>query len=109
MSDIPSEDTGLTFARWGVGHGPYIVLPVLGPRSLRDTFGLAGDYALTPTTWFYLMAPGAAWSVAVTTPDTVRNTDQKMTNYEMVTHNTLDRYLAVRTTYAQTRQEAASR
>lgn len=34
------EDFGQTLAVWGVGPGPYIVLPFLGPSSLRDTFGL---------------------------------------------------------------------
>lgn len=31
------EDFGLTLGRWGVGAGPYIVLPLLGPSTLRDT------------------------------------------------------------------------
>lgn len=30
------EDLGQTLGKWGVGHGPYIVLPILGPASLRD-------------------------------------------------------------------------
>ena len=33
------EDFGQTLAVWGVGQGPYIMLPVLGPSTLRDTFG----------------------------------------------------------------------
>lgn len=109
MADVPPEDTGLTLAHWGIGHGPYIVLPVLGPKSLRDTVGFAGDYALSPTAWMVIWFPGAVWTPAVSTPDTVRSTEQKMTAYEMVTHNTLDRYLAIRTTYAQGRKLAASR
>lgn len=32
------EDFGQTFGRWGVGDGPYIVLPILGPRTMRDAF-----------------------------------------------------------------------
>lgn len=32
-----NEDFGLTLGRWGVGAGPYIVLPLLGPSTLRDT------------------------------------------------------------------------
>ena len=108
-ADVPAEDTGLTLARWGLGHGFYLVLPVLGPKSLRDTVGFAGDYALSPTAWMIVWFPGAIWTPAVTSPDTARNVEQKMTSYEMVTHNTLDRYLAMRTTYAQSRQLAGSR
>lgn len=38
-----NEDLGQTLGYWGVGAGPYIMLPVLGPSNVRDTFGLAGD------------------------------------------------------------------
>lgn len=34
------EDFGLTLGRWGVGTGPYIVLPLLGPSTLRDTVAI---------------------------------------------------------------------
>jgi len=37
------EDFGQTLGHYGVGDGPYIVLPVLGPSNLRDTGGLATD------------------------------------------------------------------
>lgn len=37
------NDFGMTLARYGMGAGPYLMLPVLGPSSLRDTLGLAGD------------------------------------------------------------------
>lgn len=38
-----SEDFGQTLGHWGVGPGPYVVLPLFGPRTLRDTFGLLVD------------------------------------------------------------------
>ncbi len=41
------EDFGQTLGAWGVGSGPYLVLPLLGPSSVRDAAGAAGDYALT--------------------------------------------------------------
>lgn len=44
-----SEDFGQTLGRWGVAPGPYLVLPVLGPSTLRDTGGLVLDYASYPT------------------------------------------------------------
>ncbi len=37
------NDFGMTLARYGVGAGPYLMLPVLGPSNVRDTFGLTGD------------------------------------------------------------------
>lgn len=41
-----SEDFGQTLGVWGVGSGPYLVLPLLGPSSVRDTAGLVVDYQL---------------------------------------------------------------
>lgn len=42
------EDFGQTLAVWGVGSGPYLVLPVLGPSTVRDTVGRVGDIAPDP-------------------------------------------------------------
>jgi len=39
----PEEDFGQTLGRWGSGPGPYLVLPVIGPSSLRDGIGLIPD------------------------------------------------------------------
>ena len=41
------EDLGQTLGHYGVGPGPYLVLPLFGPSSLRDTAGLAGDNAIS--------------------------------------------------------------
>ena len=42
--DRYTEDFGQTLGRWGVGPGPYIVLPVLGPSTARDTVALPVDW-----------------------------------------------------------------
>ena len=39
-----TEDFGQTLGRWGVGAGPYVVLPLLGPSTLRDTVALPVDF-----------------------------------------------------------------
>ena len=38
-----SEDFGQTFGVWGIGDGPYMMLPLLGPSNVRDTVGWAFD------------------------------------------------------------------
>jgi len=45
MGDLKKhdEDFGLTLGKWGVGNGPYLVLPILGPSTLRDSAGLYVD------------------------------------------------------------------
>lgn len=42
------EDFGQTFGRWGVGNGAYVVVPLFGPRTARDTVGLVLDVAVDP-------------------------------------------------------------
>jgi len=41
------QDFGKTLGYWGASSGPYLVLPIFGPSSLRDTGGLAVDYAIS--------------------------------------------------------------
>lgn len=38
----------MTLASWGIGTGPYVVLPLLGPSTMRDAFGLGFDSAVNP-------------------------------------------------------------
>ncbi len=42
------EDFGQTLGTWGANNGPYLVLPFLGPSSVRDGFGLAVDFQIDP-------------------------------------------------------------
>ncbi|MFZ4386849.1 MAG: MlaA family lipoprotein [Chthoniobacterales bacterium] len=85
LADVPKDDADSTLAKWGVPAGCYIVWPILGPKSLRDTVGFVGDFALDPVTWVTYGAIGGivgAATPAVTTPDTVRNVSEKLDTYE---------------------------
>ena len=42
------EDFGLTLARWGVKRSSYLMLPILGPSTVRDTFGIGATYLFSP-------------------------------------------------------------
>jgi len=42
------EDFGQTLGKWGVGSGPYIVIPIIGPSSVRDGIGFYADLYLDP-------------------------------------------------------------
>lgn len=44
------EDFGQTFGRWGVSEGAYVFIPLLGPRTARDTVGVAVDLWADPVT-----------------------------------------------------------
>lgn len=59
------NDFGVTFARWGASPGPYVVLPIVGPSNIRDTFGWAANIAASPLS-FVVKDPTAyytAWGV----------------------------------------------
>ena len=42
------EDFGQTFAKWGIPQGPYIVIPLLGPSTVRDGIGILGNVRVNP-------------------------------------------------------------
>jgi len=109
LADVPPASTGQTFAKWGIGHGAYIVLPLLGPSSLRDTVGLAGDYVMNPVTWVGIFYGHWAWTIPVSVTDTVSIMPDKFGQYDAASQNSLDRYLALRSSYAQARAEAAKK
>lgn len=109
LSNVPSADTAQTLAKWGIGHGAYVVLPVLGPRSVRDTVGMAGDYALNPISWLSYGGLGGATTLAVSGPSAARNMNERIRIYDSATKNAIDPYIAVRTGYIQYRDQAASK
>ena len=43
-----AADFGQTLGKWGVGEGPYLFWPIIGPRNVRDTFGFAVDASADP-------------------------------------------------------------
>jgi phospholipid-binding lipoprotein MlaA len=49
--DKHNEDLGKTLGRWGVPAGPYIVLPVFGPSTLRDALTISAETAYDPVSW----------------------------------------------------------
>jgi len=95
-------DTGQTLGKWGVGPGPYFILPLLPPLTVRDAFGLVGDVAMDPINYF---APLAA-SFGRRAGDTVNSRSQNLELYESVEESTVDLYSAVRNAYLQRRQQA---
>jgi phospholipid-binding lipoprotein MlaA len=53
--DLPKneEDFGQTFAVWGAPSGPYVVLPLFGPSTVRDATGLAVEWIVDPTRYIF--------------------------------------------------------
>jgi len=96
------EDTGQTFGVWGMGPGPYLVLPFLPPLTVRDGIGYAFDAAMTPYVYFI------PWwgAVAGTGTSTVNERSLNLDRFERVAESTVDLYGAVRNAYLQRRAAA---
>lgn len=96
------EDTGQTFGVWGMGPGPYLVLPFLPPMNVRDGVGYALDSAMFPPAYFI------PWwgSLAGTFTETVNERSLNLDRFERVAEATVDLYGAVRNAYLQRRAAA---
>ncbi len=95
-----NADLGQTLGFYGIGQGFYIVYPVLGPSSLRDSFEFVGDYFLYPVNY---ISPWYAW-FGVRAYDEVNHTSLIIGDYEALKEAAIDPYVAVRDAYAQYRK-----
>jgi phospholipid-binding lipoprotein MlaA len=91
-SDVNSADT---FGFYGVGPGPYLILPFLPPLTVRNAVGYAFDLALDPISY---VSP-LAGSVGRTSEEIVNNRAINLENYQSAEEATLDLYSAVRNAY----------
>lgn len=103
MVDIPrmSEDFGQTLATWGVPKGPYFVIPVLGPSTVRDTVGLVPEVFLDPNTYV-----GRDWFVWPWWGAKFVNARERLLPVTDMLDKTVDPYVATRNAYLQQRQNS---
>ena len=94
------EDFGQTLAVWGVGPGPYLMLPILGPSNLRDTTGKVADIFTNPINYYVDTNVTIGMGVA----DGIVARDRLFTTIDDVNSSSLDPYAAYRTMYQQHRQ-----
>jgi phospholipid-binding lipoprotein MlaA len=95
-------DFGQTLAVWGVGEGPFVELPLLGPSNPRDAVGAAVDMALNPLT-FVGGAPATYASAASTGANVVDVRAQHLKDLDDLERNSLDFYATMRSVYRQHR------
>lgn len=93
------EDLGQTLGVYGAGHGCYLVLPLLGPSSLRDLLGRVGDYFLDPLSYVDAGTPAAV----ATALETVNGASLRLGDYEALKAAAFDPYIALRDGYFQLR------
>jgi len=95
-----NEDLGQTLGVWGFGPGPYLVLPFLGPSSIRDGVGRIGDIGMDPSR---RISDGQEFAVFTA----MRFVEQRATLLPMeklIEGAALDRYSFIRNAYLQRRQ-----
>ena len=118
----PEEDTGQTLGYYGVKPGPYLVLPLLPPFTVRDFAGFLGDIALNPINW--LVAPiievnnvpsliarknrttSSLLQLGARVEEIVNERSRNLEKFQGVEEATLDLYTAVRNAYLQKRAKA---
>lgn len=94
------EDFGQTLGRYGVGAGAYVVLPILGPSTVRDTAALPVDRLAAPPAFF----DGTAIPVGLTVLQIVNTRAGLLGATRVIDDIALDRYTFVRDAYLQRRR-----
>jgi phospholipid-binding lipoprotein MlaA len=99
-----TEDYGQTFARWGIGEGPYLFIPVIGPSNPRDLTGFVAGIVSDPLFWI-----GQGLTVDILTGTragaTVVDTREELLDpLDDVERTSLDSYSTLRSAYRQRRR-----
>jgi phospholipid-binding lipoprotein MlaA len=100
-----SEDFGQTLGKWGLESGPYLVLPLLGPSSLRDATGRIVDAGFDPINYASFDGDDATRATR-TVLTVVSGRESALEAVENVRSNSIDPYVSVRSSYLLLRQSA---
>jgi len=100
LKRVHDEDMGQALAAHGVDNGFYIVWPVLGPSTARDTVGTVGDLFMNPVSYLPL-----AVSASMTGENKLNESSLGLGSYEALKDAAIDPYEAVRDAYLQYRQK----
>ena len=94
-----SNDLGLTFAHWGDQHSPYLMIPFLGPSTLRDWMGTIFEYTFF-TPYPYIASMGTLYGVLSFRYVDLRS---QMLDNDRLLAEAIDRYALLRDAYLQHR------
>jgi phospholipid-binding lipoprotein MlaA len=97
-----NEDFGQTLGVWGAGPGPYLVLPVLSPTTVRDGIGMGVDLFLDPLGYYVGFFPAR---FAMKIGDTVNDRALNYDLFQGVEETTIDLYSSVRHFYLKRREQ----
>jgi phospholipid-binding lipoprotein MlaA len=95
-----NEDFGQTLGHWGVDDGPYVVLPLFGPRTTRDTVGFVVDTAADPVA----RMDHDPSRVAMSALRLINQRADLLPADKMIDEAALDKYSYIRSAYLQRRR-----
>ncbi len=95
------EDLGQTLAVYGFGDGFYIVWPLFGPSTVRDSAGMAGDQFLNPTRYVQPVEV----SIGISAARAINEGSFHIGQYEAFKAEALEPYVAMRQAYIQYRKK----
>ena len=98
------EDFGQTLGTYGVGSGPYLVLPFIGPSTVRDAIGRVADGAMDPKTYLLSTVEVTATDAGTVLTNAVNERSLNLELFESVDRYSLDMYSAVQDFYLQNRE-----
>jgi phospholipid-binding lipoprotein MlaA len=105
------EDLGQTLGYWGAGNGFYIVYPILGPSSLRDSARFVDSYFLDPVNWLkYDKFGGYSWrtTVGITAYDKFNELSFQLEDIDALIRAAFEPYIGVRDAYVEYRNKLVS-
>lgn len=97
------EDFGQTLAVWGVGNGPYLVIPVLGPSTVRDATGSLVDMYADPLRIYLFNTNRDEWHYGRVATNVIDQREEMLDIIDDLRRNSFDYYAAVRSAYIQRR------
>lgn len=95
------EDLGQTLGFYGLGNGFYIIWPFLGPSSVRDTIGFAGDGFLDPLPYIF----NSEVQFTITAYKYLNDNSLRLGDYEDFKEDAIEPYIALRSAYFQHRED----
>lgn len=98
------EDFGQTLGAWGVGAGPYIVLPFMGPSNVRDVAGIVVDNYSDPLNLYLNNTDQDGWMYARVATATIDKREELLTILADLKKNSVDYYTAMKSSYNQRRE-----
>ncbi|MGH1397736.1 MAG: MlaA family lipoprotein [Alphaproteobacteria bacterium] len=98
------EDFGQTLAKWGMDHGPYLVVPIVGPSSARDYVGYIVDGYADPLRWYLFNVDKEGLHYARMGLSYLDLRDDLMDVLEDLQRSSIDYYAATRSVYYQRRE-----